>query len=116
MQLLSHLEDQRRKNWRAVVVVVAVFSLALSVATRYSSMGVVSSTAVRAFQLHASPEAKRQRLAKSAADWMPPVMCVSLMQAPSSYPRIAPAGAPMPGLRFEESLYNRPPPCSESLS
>jgi hypothetical protein len=116
MQPLSHPEDQRRKNWRVVVVLVAVFSLALSVATRYSCLGVASSTTVKAFQIHASPEAKRQRLAKDAADWMPPVISVSLLQSPSSYPLIAPAGPPMPGLRFEESLYNRPPPSSESFS
>ena len=116
MQPLSHPEDQRRKIWRAVVALVAVFSLALSVATRYSSTGVASSTTVKIFQVHASPEAKQQRLAKDAADWMPPVICVSLLQSPSSYPLIAPVGPPMPGLRFEESFYNRPPPSSESFS
>lgn len=99
-----------------MVVLVAVCSLIVSVATRYSSAGIASSTTAKAFQVHASPEAKRQHLAKDAADWIPPVICLSLLQSPRSYPRIAPAGPPIPGLLFEESLYNRPPPSSESFS
>ena len=92
MPPLSHFEDQRHKNWCAAVVLVAVCSLIVSVATRYSSSGGASSTTVKAVQIHASPEAKRQRLAKDAADWMPPVIRFSVLQAPTSYPRIAPAG------------------------
>ena len=116
MPPLSHFEGQQRKHWCAAVVLVAVCSLILSLATRYSSSAGASSTTGKAVQSHASPEAKRQRLAKDAADWMPPAICVSHLQAPNCYPRIAPTGPPMPGLRFEESLYNRPPPSSESLS
>lgn len=116
MPQLSHFEDRRRHGWCAVVVLVAVCSLIVSVATRYSSTGDPSSTTVKAFRTHALPEAKRQRLAKDAADWMPPVICFSLLQSPPSYPRIAPAGPPLPERLFEESLYNRPPPSYESLS
>jgi hypothetical protein len=116
MRLLSHVEDRRHRGWCAVVVLVAVFSLIVSVATRYSSTGDLSSTTVKAFQTHPSPEAKRQHLAKDAADWIAPVICFSVLQSPRSYPRIAPAGPPMPGLVLEESLYNRPPPSSESFS
>ena len=116
MPLLSHVENRRHRGWCAVVVLVAVFSLVVSVATRYSSTGDLSSTTVKAFQTHPSPEAKRQHLAKDAADWIAPVICLSVLQSPRSYPRIAPAGPPMPGLVFEESLYNRPPPSSESFS
>jgi hypothetical protein len=116
MLLLSHFEDRRRRWWCAVVVLVAVCSLIVSVATRYSSTFDASSTAVNAGQIHTSPEAKRQHLAKDAANWLPPVICFSVLQSPSSYPRIAPAGPPIPGLVLEESLYNRPPPSFESLS
>jgi len=31
-------------------------------------------------------------------------------QAPIVYPRVAPAGPPLPTLLLEENLYNRPPP------
>jgi|SRR5271165_6036421 len=115
MPPLSHFEDRRRQGWCAAVVLVAVCSLIVSLATRYSYT-CDAPTTVKAVQIHKSPEAKRQRLAKDAADWMPPMIYFSVLQSPSSYPRIAPAGPPVPGLLFEESLYNRPPPSSESLS
>lgn len=99
-----------------MVVLVAVCALIVSLATRYSSTCDASSTAVKASQIHTSPEAKRQRLAKDAAVWIPPVIHFSVLQSPSSYPRIAPAGPPIPGLLLEESLYNRPPPAFKSLS
>jgi hypothetical protein len=114
MLLLNHFEDRRRKQWCAVVVLVAVFSLIVSVATRYSS-GDLSFTTVKAFQSHASPEAKRQRLANDADHWNAPAICLSILQSPRSYPRIASAGPSIPRPLFDESLYNRPPPSSESL-
>jgi hypothetical protein len=33
-----------------------------------------------------------------------------VLPAPTSYPRIAPAGPPIPTVLLETSLYNRPPP------
>ena len=116
MSELRHFEDQRRKKWCAVVVLVAAWSLTVSLATRYSTPWDASAPTVKIVQTHASPEAKRQRLAKDAFDWTPPVVCVSVLQAPSSYPRISPAGPPTPSLLFEESLYDRPPPSFEFLS
>src|SRR5579863_5769503 len=116
MQVLSHFEDRSRQNWCMAVVLVAVCSLIVSVATRYSYTWDAQSTTVKAVQIHTSPEAKRQRLAKDGADWMPLVIHFSLLHSPRRSPRIAPSGPPMPGLQFEESLYNRPPPFSESLS
>lgn len=99
-----------------MVVLVAVCALIVSVATRYSSTCEASSIAVKAGQIHTSAEAKRQRLAKDAIGWNPPVIQFSVLQSPSSYPRIAPAGPPIPGLVLEESLYNRPPPSFKFLS
>lgn len=116
MSLLINFKDRRRRGWCALVVLVAVCSLVVSVATRYSSTGEASSSTVKVGQIHASPEAKRQHLAKDAADWIPPAIPFSVLQPPTSYPRIAPSGPPMPGLQFEESLYNRPPPSPEFLS
>jgi hypothetical protein len=93
-----------------VVVLVAVFSLALSVATRYSTPCAAPLLTVRTLQNHTYPEAKRQRLAKDAADWTPPVTRIDGLCEPNFYPRIAPAGPPIPTLVLEDSLYNRPPP------
>jgi hypothetical protein len=116
MLQLRHFEDQRCKKWCAAVVLVAAWSLTVSLATRYSTPWDASAPTVKVVQTHTSPEAKRQRLAKDAFDWAPPVVCFSILLAPSSYPRVSPAGPPMPSLLFEESLYDRPPPSSEILS
>ena len=116
MSPLSHFEAQRRKSWCALVVLVAVCSLTVSVATRYSSRWEASSPTVKTVQTHTSPDVKRQRLAKNAATWIPPVARFDILRAPIFYPRITPAGPPVPSLLFEESLYNRPPPSSQSLS
>jgi hypothetical protein len=116
MPSVSHFVGRRRQIWCALVILLSVCSLIVNVATRYSTSGNPSSATVKTVQTRTSPEAKRQHLAKDAANWLPPVICFSVLQSPSSYPRIAPAGPPIPGLLLEESLYNRPPPSFESLS
>ena len=116
MQSLSHFDGQRRKHWCAVVVFVAVFSLTLSVATRYSTPCDAPLSTVKTVQSHTYAEAKRQRLVKDAANWIPPLTCVEGLCEPSFYPRIAPAGPPIPTLVLEENLYNRPPPSFQSFS
>jgi len=116
MPASSHLEDQRHRTWCAVVVLVAVCSLTLSVATRYSAPLAAFSTGVRVVQTHTSPEASRQRLNKDAAKWIPPVVCIGVLQAPTSYPRVAPAAPPIRTLLLEENLYRRPPPSSQFSS
>src|SRR5579864_8848387 len=109
MSALNHWDNPRRKNWCALVIFVAVCSLTVSVATRYST---ASSPSVQTVQTHVSLDSKRQRLAKDASNWMPPVICFDVLEAPSFPPRTAPARPPIPGLLLEESLYNRPPPSS----
>jgi hypothetical protein len=116
MPLLRHFVNRRRKMHCALVILLAVCSLIVNVATRYSSPGSSGSAGVKTVQTRASVEAKRQHLAKDAANWLPPVICFTVLQSPSSYPRIAPAGPPIAGLVLEESLYNRPPPASKFLS
>jgi hypothetical protein len=93
-----------------MIVLLAVFSLAVSVATRYCSAQSGSAYSTSTVHKHSSPEPGRQRLTKSAANWMPPVVRSAVLEAPSSYPRISPAGPPMPSVLLELSLYNRPPP------
>ncbi len=116
MSALRHFEGRWHRAWCGLVVLVAVCSLTVSVATRYSSPLNPSSPAVKTVRTHTTPDAKRQRLAKNAADWAPPLVCFDALRSPSSYPRIAPAGPPIPSLLLEQSLYNRPPPSSEFLS
>jgi hypothetical protein len=116
MSPLRHFEDQRRKTWCAVVVLAAVCSLTVSVATRYSSSWDVSAPTVKTVQAHAKPEAKRQRLDKDAANWVPPLVGFDALRSPSSYRQTTPAEPPTRNVFLEESLFNRPPPSSEFLS
>jgi hypothetical protein len=97
-------------SWCALIVLMAVCSLTVSVATRYSTPSTGQSPTVKTLRTQVSPEGLRQRLAQDAVTWMPPVVLLSVLEAPSFYPRTAPAGPPVPSLLLEESLYNRPPP------
>jgi|SRR5579872_6298182 len=108
-----NLKKSGSRRWWAAIVLIAVFSLAVSVATRYGSVRTDSTTSITKVQKHVAPEPRRPRLLKTAATWMaPPASCV-VLQVPTSYPRIAPAGPPIPGVLLEEKLYNRPPPSSQ---
>jgi hypothetical protein len=106
----TYFGARRSKPWCALVVLVSVCSLTISLATRYSSSWSISSHSVRVNQTHASPDAKRQRLTKNAANWMPPVFSFAVLQAPRFYPQIVSVGATAPNLLFEEKLFSRPPP------
>lgn len=115
MPPLNHFKAQRRQICSLVVVLIAVGSLTVSLATRYSSPWDASNS-VRTIQTHVAADAKRQRLAKNAAIWMPPVFSFTVLQVPSFYPRISPAGPPVRSLVCDERLYNRPPPALKSFS
>jgi hypothetical protein len=108
MRDLNHFKIERRKVSTALVVLIAVCSLTVSLATRYSSSE-VSPKVVRTVQTHPAPDA-RQRLTKNAAIWIRPVFSFTALQAPSFYPLIAPTGAPIPNFSGDENIYNRPPP------
>ncbi len=110
---LRHFDRQRHRTWCALVVLAAVCSLTVSVATRYSSPDTPSSSTMKTVHTHTAPDVKRQRLAKNAANWLPLLVCFDGLRVPSSYPRIARAGRPAPSPLFEQNLYNRPPPLSE---
>jgi len=110
MLRLTNLEGPWRRSCCAIVVFLAVTSLAVSVATRYCAPQSSSACAVRTLHKHPLPEQSRQRLTKNAANWIPQVVRSGILQAPTSYPRIAPAGPPIPSVLLETSLYNRPPP------
>ena len=98
------------------MVLGVVWSLTVSLATRYSLPLDGSSHGIKNVQTNSSPDAKRQRLTKNAANWVPPVLRLWLTLTPTLNPGIALARPPVPSLFFEESLYNRPPPALQSLS
>jgi len=116
MRLPEHFDARRRHNWCTVVVLVAICSLTVSLATRYCSPTGSSAYSVRTVVKRSSTDGQRQRLAKDAADWIAPVLCSTVLQAATSYPRIAPAAPRTPNPLSAEALYNRPPPSFESLA
>ena len=107
-----NLKESGSRRWWAAIVLIAICSLALSVATRYTSIRTDSTASIIKIRKHVAPEPRRPRLLKTAATLMAPPIGRVMLQAPSSYPRIAPAGLPIPGVLLEEKLYNRPPPPS----
>ena len=116
MGLPKQSNSQPRKMRGVVIVLVAVCSLTVSLATRYYSPSDNSSPIVKVFQSDVTPDAKRQRLTKNAANWMPPILSFTVFQIPSSYYRIVPPRPPVRSLICDKSLYNRPPPAFKSLS
>jgi len=112
MLRLTNPENPRRRTLCVLLILFGVCALTARVATRYcDSRGLSETTSV---QKQLSPQAVHQRmtqrLAKSTPTSLPPVTQSAALQAPSFYPKFAPAGPPVPGLVFESSLYNRPPP------
>jgi hypothetical protein len=103
---------QSHQRWCALVVLIAVCSLTVSLATRYSSPEGTSAAAVVTVHNVFPPTSSRQRLMKGTAAWHPPVIQSALLDPTTFYPRIAPAGPLMPSVLFDKSLYNRPPPFS----
>ena len=95
----------QRPRWYVLVIVVAIATLAVSLATRTSTFSIPQGVTAQS----QSPQVMRQHL-ETAAEWVPPVAPVVLSEVVSFYPRVSPAGPPIPSLLFDESLYNRPPP------
>ena len=110
MLRLTNLENPRRRCLCALVVLCAVCTLTIHVATRYCFTRGLPNSTVNTVQKDTSPRLGRQRMTKTAELWLAPLVLEALLDPPASYPRIAPAGPPLPGLVVENSLYNRPPP------
>jgi hypothetical protein len=98
------------------MVLAIACSLAISVVTRYSTALSASSSSVKTIQTHSNDEASRQRLAKDAADWIPPVISFVGLRPPTFYPRVSAARPSIVTLLLDDNLYNRPPPFSELFS
>jgi hypothetical protein len=92
--------------WRWALVGVVMCSLVLTLATRTFDDTTSLSTTVQS----SSPQAMRQHMDRDAVRWAAPVATIAVAQAPTFYPRVTPAGPPLPTLLLEENLYNRPPP------
>src|ERR1700678_4467801 len=87
MFLPEQFATRRRGNWCALVVLVAVCSLTVSLATRYTLPVDSSASSIRTVASHAATY-QTQRLVK-ATNWVAPALCSAVFQPTTSYPRIA---------------------------
>ena len=112
MQPLRQLRVGERR-WQGLLIVIAVCSLTLSVATRFwtpcTSQSLVKSVDRR------PAEPKRQHLDRDATRWVAPSGNFVIIEPSTIETRLAPAGDLLPKHVFSESLYNRPPPSSGFL-
>jgi hypothetical protein len=108
MLRLSNLGNPGRKRWCTAIVLVAICSLTISVATRYGAPSAHSNDTVTVVQ--SSLEPGLQRLLNNAATWVPPAVDVALLQDPVYHPHVAPSGPTISSVLLERNLYKRPPP------
>ena len=93
-------------RWRNLLILFVVFSLSFSLATRVFHLSIPGNPS-----LHSdSAQSMRQHLDRDAMGWVAPIPYFTVLQAASFYPRVAPAGPPLPSTLLDESLANRPPP------
>jgi hypothetical protein len=116
MLSLANRKNGRCARWCAFVVLMAVCSLAISVATRYSSPETAPATSAKASRCSSLQEHGRQRLTKDAADWIPPVIVSWALEKPASYPPVVAEKPAAANPSFASVLFYRPPPFSDFLS
>lgn len=100
---------QREKSARFVaraIVGVLLLSLVVTLATRTFRLVVPSGVTVQS----GVAVGMRQHLDRDAAQWLPPVLVFTALQAPAFYPHVAPGGPPLGVLLLDDRLSNRPPP------
>lgn len=113
---LSNEKSGGCARWCALVVLTAVFALAVSVATRYSSAAAVPTSAVRTSHSYSAQPPGRQRLTKDAANWVPPTINCLPWQAPARPVRVPSVKSAIPNLSFASLIFYRPPPVSPSFA
>jgi hypothetical protein len=94
--------------WRRALVLGAVLSLAISVATRYSAVG-PQRTATKILTSQ-SLDAKRQHLLKNGLHWSAPAATFVLFEPTQVLVAGLPAVPLEPQLYATDFLYSRPPP------
>jgi hypothetical protein len=109
MQWLNHRRVGERR-WQSVVIVIAICSLTVSVATRFGTPWRSQSHIARSAD-HRPAEAKRQHLNKDATQWIAPNVSFSIRTTVVAT-HLAPARPLRVTRLFDQSLYNRPPPSS----
>jgi len=103
------MRERRRINvWRRALILGAVLSLAVSVATRYST--VVQQEAAAKVVTSRSLDAERQHLLNDGLHWSAPAATFVLFEPAGVSDAALPAVPPVTQLYSEDLLYSRPPP------
>lgn len=100
---------RNRRGWRGAVIVAAVCSLTLSLATRFSTSVDSQIHSVKSVCSHSS-EPQRQNLDRDASRFAGPVTSATAFQASVLYLHVVPAEPLHSGQILRSDLYNRPPP------
>ena len=100
-------------QWHALLSVMVIAALSVSLSTRFCRS---SDTVTVQVQANASSSNLRQHMDRDATQWVAPVTRLIFLETVEFYPRFAPAGPPLPAVLFDQSLYNRPPPCVSNLA
>jgi hypothetical protein len=93
--------------WRRTLILAAVLSLAINVATRYTT--VVPSSAAKIVSPQ-SVDAKRQHLLNDGLHWSAPAATFVLFQPAGASAAALPPVPPVTRLDSEDFLFSRPPP------
>jgi hypothetical protein len=96
-------------GWRSALIVIAICSLTVSVATRFWASSSSQSQTVKSVD-HQPVDPKRQHLNKDAARWVSPSAFFSVIAPVTIEASLSPAVPLLPKHVFSESLNNRPPP------
>jgi len=91
---------------RVFIIVLAICGLTFSLATRTFRLKIAHGVSVTSVDA----QAMRQHMDRDATHWLPPVPVLTVLQLPTFYPYVAPAGPPLAIVLFDKNLYNRPPP------
>jgi len=110
MQLLKHRRMGDR-GWQDGLIIIAICSVTLSVATRFWAPSTSSSYIVKSTDRRPA-EPKRQHLDRDASRWLAPSASFSIIEPGTIETRLAPAEPLLPKHLLSDSLYNRPPPSS----
>jgi hypothetical protein len=99
----------QRCFWLRALILGAVLSLAINVATRYST--ITPQEACRAKSTTSkSLDGQRQRLLNDSLHWSAPAAKFVLFVPARLSVAVLPSIFPVTGIHSEESLYDRPPP------
>ena len=108
MHLLKHHSTGAPQR-RAVLIVIAVLSLTISLATRFA-VPAKSQTHTLKSITSSLVEPQRQRLNRDSAQWVAPVTISVFAERVTVYARVVPPEPQLGTHLFDDNPYYRPPP------